>query len=673
MVWRMRKTIPGRGRGPWPVVVLLVLIVAVPTAWVLWFMNEALENQRLAVRQKLAEVHHGAHTNHRQQQPSAWESRILALSRRGENHGGSEIFKDIVESGLADGAVVVGQGGTPLYPATSGTRLDEVEAQPRTWQAARDLEFRKEDPLAAAAAYAGIAREADDADLAGQALLAEARCRAKAGQKDAAVKLLIGELASINYGRARTATGRLIQPDALLRGAQLLSGGDRTRFERILDLLVRRLRDYSQGDLPAGQRRFLMKQCRSLDADRAVFPTLAAEDLAAAYLESHGDPSRRTFGSLLSTQVSWLAEHGMEGGPFLQPCRIGSVWELRLPREGIVALFRKETILAEIRSMGEGPGLPPTDAVKLLPPGQPYEPSAGAVTLPADRPLAGWHFVLEAEAENALQGQGLVYLWMGLLFIASTLALAALMAWFLGRQLQLTRLKNDLVATVTHELKTPLASIRMLVDTLLDGRYEEQQTVREYLELIARENARLSRLIENFLTFSRMERGKRSFDLTPADAAGIARDAVEAVREKFEAAGFSLEVEIAPDLPEILADADALETVVLNLLDNAYKYSRQDRRVALRVSERGGQVGIEVEDHGIGMSPRAARKVFERFYQVDRSLSRQVGGCGLGLSIVRFVVDAHGGVVEVESRPGEGSRFTVRLPATGAGDREEPG
>ena len=194
-----------------------------------------------------------------------------------------------------------------------------------------------------------------------------------------------------------------------------------------------------------------------------------------------------------------------------------------------------------------------------------------------------------------------------------------------------------------------------------------EQETREYLQLVAQENTRLSRLIDNFLAFSRMERNKHAFELSEVSAAEVVEAAVETVGERFQSPGCRLRVDISPDLPPLTADADALVTVLLNLLDNAYKYSRDEKQIGLRAYARDGNVCFEVTDNGIGLSRTAAKKVFKRFYQVDRRLSREAGGVGLGLSIVQFIVHAHGGTVGVTSQPGQGSTFTVVLPAASAG------
>ncbi|MBM4025474.1 MAG: GHKL domain-containing protein [Planctomycetes bacterium] len=264
--------------------------------------------------------------------------------------------------------------------------------------------------------------------------------------------------------------------------------------------------------------------------------------------------------------------------------------------------------------------------------------------------------------KRAADQQIAVYTWTGVLFIVLILASGTVATRSLGHQVKLNRLKNDFIATVTHELKTPLASMRVLVDTLLEGNYRDQNQVTEYLQLVARENERLSRLIDNFLTFSRMERNKQAFQMRSVSPISIARTAAQAVKTKFGRGHCCFEL-VAPDeLCDIEADHDAMVTVLVNLLDNAYKYSHEDKQIKLTVAGDERSIRFSVSDNGLGIPRRALKKIFRRFYQVDRSLSRRTEGCGLGLSIAKFIVDAHGGAIAVESKPGQGSTFTVTLP-----------
>ena len=180
------------------------------------------------------------------------------------------------------------------------------------------------------------------------------------------------------------------------------------------------------------------------------------------------------------------------------------------------------------------------------------------------------------------------------------------------------------------------------------------------------ESERLSRLIDNFLAFSRMEQNKQTFEFGEVNIEAVVTTAVDTLGDRFGTLNCRLDVAVEPELPSIAGDSDALVTVLVNLLDNAYKYSGDVKHVVLRAYANNHKVYFEVRDNGIGLSSRAAKKVFDRFYQADQTLSRDAGGCGLGLSIVKFIVAAHGGSVAVSSQPGDGSTFTVTLPAGAA-------
>jgi signal transduction histidine kinase len=167
-----------------------------------------------------------------------------------------------------------------------------------------------------------------------------------------------------------------------------------------------------------------------------------------------------------------------------------------------------------------------------------------------------------------------------------------------------------------------------------------------------------------------MERNKYAFGFKEVPTADIVEGAVTAVRERFNAPGCEFKAQIAPDLPRVMADADAMVTALVNLLDNAYKYSGEEKQITLSATAENGSVFFAVKDNGIGLSPRDTKRIFKRFFQVDQRLSRSGGGCGLGLSIVKFIVTAHHGSVRVESELGRGSTFIISLPGTPAGPHQ---
>ena len=258
--------------------------------------------------------------------------------------------------------------------------------------------------------------------------------------------------------------------------------------------------------------------------------------------------------------------------------------------------------------------------------------------------------------------QQLVYIWGSILVIIFMFLCSWLVLSTVGKQIKLNNLKNNFIATVTHELKTPLASMRVLVDTLIEGNIKDSNTAHEYLGLIAKENHRLTRLIDNFLTFSRMERKKTAFNITSCDPADIINDAATAIQTHLSNNNCSLYIDLEDDLPQIEADHDAIVTVLINLIDNACKYSTDIKEVYISAGSDGNMAYLCVEDKGKGISRKQLKRIFDKFYQADSTLSRTVEGCGLGLSIVKYIVDAHSGTIDVRSQIGKGSKFRVKLP-----------
>ena len=232
------------------------------------------------------------------------------------------------------------------------------------------------------------------------------------------------------------------------------------------------------------------------------------------------------------------------------------------------------------------------------------------------------------------------------------------------REAHLSRLKSDFVANVSHELKTPLALIRLFAETLELGRVPTEDKARQYYRVINKESQRLTQLINNILDFSRIEAGRKEYRFAPTNVGRIVSEVLEAYRFQIEQQGFELKVDVEPDLPEVEADSEALGQALLNLVNNAIKYSRETRSITLTVRGAGDQVVISVADRGIGVPKAEHRKIFEKFYRGEASLVHETKGSGLGLSLVEHIMEAHGGSVEIESAPGKGSTFTLVIPRT---------
>jgi signal transduction histidine kinase len=256
-----------------------------------------------------------------------------------------------------------------------------------------------------------------------------------------------------------------------------------------------------------------------------------------------------------------------------------------------------------------------------------------------------------------------------MLFTAAFALLLVVIALGLGatyrvvrRESEMARLKSDFVANVSHDLKTPLSLIRMFGETLELGRAPDEATRREYYAVITRESERLTRLIDNVLDFSRIESGRQRYDIAPHPVEPVVHDVMEAFRYPLAQRGFKVDMVVAPALPDVPMDPAAVKQALGNLVDNAIKYSGERRRLVVTARAEGDRVAIEVADEGIGIPAVEAERIFEKFYRIGRSETQGSRGSGVGLALVKHIAEAHGGRVGVESRPGEGSRFTLYLP-----------
>jgi two-component system phosphate regulon sensor histidine kinase PhoR len=226
---------------------------------------------------------------------------------------------------------------------------------------------------------------------------------------------------------------------------------------------------------------------------------------------------------------------------------------------------------------------------------------------------------------------------------------------------RLEGIRRDFVANVSHELRTPLTAIRGFAETLRGSEVSAEQR-RQYLDVILRHADRLTALIEDLLELSRIEGGTRELALEPIDAAALARGLIQDLKPRLDAKRLHAEVRAEP-APRALGDRRALEQILLNLLDNAIKYSEPGGRIEIFVSGSAAGVRVDVSDTGIGIPEADRARIFERFYRVEKARSRDLGGTGLGLAIVKHLVQSHDGEVFVSSREGQGSTFSVRLPA----------
>lgn len=648
---------------------MLAGAVILPTICLLWFMTQAVKNVQLAARQILIDEYTERLDEHTKAIDKIWERRLTTLQGI-KDVNVFEVFETLVSDvEKADGAVIYNDDGNITYPIIVTEPFAESNL-PEDFQRAWQLEFVDKDYDGAIQIYsrlAGLHENDQDKYLLRKAVISIARCNLKAGDTHKA----IGQYENAGWGRTRanmSAYEASLCAQARIMNVRLVNVDPNSGSA--LGRLASTAITYGTGidsflPMDSAARIFILSETVRLgENDYKYIPTiekaklfLSAELLSAKAAQLYQNDRQlkqwtdKSLHKLESVDIYATYQEGEGRNRLL----LWSEETLKKDFEIFEQSFVDSDILFRIiDNKGEYfSGIKGTEANAFL-------------TLPVSVNLPDWHIELFFANNNvfkkAANKQVAIYIWAGVLVIGLILISGTIAGGTISRQMKMNKLKNDFIATVTHELKTPLASMRVLADTLLEGNYNDQKQAREYMQLICKENKRLTGLIDNFLTFSRMERNKKVFEFEKVSPAEIAKSAIEAVQTKFSQKNCIFSVTIGEDLAFISVDKDAIVTVLVNLLDNAYKYSYDNKKIELKVFSEDKNVCFVVKDNGIGMTRRQMRKIFDRFYQADNTLSRRAEGTGLGLSIVKFILDAHNAKIEVQSQIEKGSTFTVKIP-----------
>lgn len=406
-------------RGMWPVLLVLLAAVLVPTACVLWFMNVAMQNDQLAMRQRLGDVYRQHLAGRREALEAFWTAKL----------GGLKIAPDVtlpqalgklVAAGGAPGMILHKDGASfPFMPPAS--EGDDPMGELPDWAAAKELEFEAGDYARAAAAYLDVARGHPEANLQARSLQARARCLALSGEKQKALDVLAGSLSQEKYQEARDNNWRLLAPDAALYAIELMRELKPDEWQKAAEDLAATLRDQG-GDIPASQRVFLMRSLRQL-SDKIEVPTLKAEEIALDYLQER--PS--------GAKLGVLSKVGKE------------LWHVAGPNGEVTAIFPQEALVTQLGAVASASPVAQTE-VTLAYPGQTVREPFMSVS--AGKGLPGWTLNLYLVGQDPSLGSGAGnqnarYLWMGGLSIAAIASLAIAMGMFLRRQMRLSRLKNE--------------------------------------------------------------------------------------------------------------------------------------------------------------------------------------------------------------------------------------
>jgi two-component system phosphate regulon sensor histidine kinase PhoR len=237
------------------------------------------------------------------------------------------------------------------------------------------------------------------------------------------------------------------------------------------------------------------------------------------------------------------------------------------------------------------------------------------------------------------------------------------------KEMELTRIKSDFVSNVSHELRTPLALISMFAETLEMGRAKTEEKKQEYYSIISKEAGRLSRIVNKILSFSKIEAGKREYRFSDVNINKLTEEIFNSYQFHLHNSGFEFSYNPGEAIPEINADGEAISEAVINLLDNAIKYSSGKKEIIITTGVEKNYVYVEVSDKGIGIREENQKKIFDKFYRVSDGLVYTTKGTGLGLTLVKHIVDAHHGEINVKSKPSEGSKFRLNFPIDKKGNK----
>ncbi len=623
---------------------LLGLGIAIPVLCVLWFMLEALQNERLAVKQNFIRLYEAQLKSAAEALEIFWQEKFYAAEKDGLKHGPASAFKWLILNKLADGAVIVDEEGQHQYPESQSIEaMAQNKKRNSLWFEAEREEFVKGNAEVANSIYQKIINESENIEEKALSVQSSFRCLLKLKKYSEALTLVEGTLIENIMKKEGETKSHKVQLGVLV-GALTSSYFLEDQKTQIKKILVERLNDYENTYLKSSERRFFIGQLIGYGIPEETFPTMTAEAMTA---------------DLINRNLYKVTD-----GEFLSPVT-GDIYSWHKGGSNMTLFFHESTVRQQSMNFLMSTHVWVGVELLLVKPDSDIDRDALA-SFRLSGALKNWQLKLkisdqaffEAETETKLS----LYLWTGFLIMFGLIAIGILVGRLVRQQIHLTRIKNSLVTTVSHELKTPLSSIRLLVETLLEKKQGLDEQSREYLQLIAQENSRLSRLIHNFLTFSRLEANQLSFNFGAVNLNNTVRVAIQSIQEKLTKE--NVEVYVEDRNIELVADADLLVVVLTNLIDNAIKYGSRDRQkeIFITAREKNSCVEIKCRDNGMGLNARDARKIFERFYRVDNQLSRSTEGCGLGLNIVSRIIEGHSGTIDVESQLGVGTTFIISLP-----------
>ena len=555
-----------------------------------------------------------------------------------------------------------GKLAAPFAPPIARPILDQTFFLSSPWRDAELAEQSGGDPMRAAGLYAEAAEQARGLTPLGHAAFARGRALMKAGQTNEAKAVFADVVA--NFGSVRDLRGFRLGDLARLKRGEILLGEEPTIGTDALRDLVEEIiaRTWIIGDraewAPANRAIELLEDVASQDwlaslrgrleekaaqafwAEQLIGDLPALTEGGASMRVSPGEYSYRRLGRTLWATTWW-------GDDFYAFALDIDALTERLDRFVEQAESTETTLSVVLVTATE---VSPADALsrRSLSPW-----------------LTGWSMAVaprDADALVALQArkrtQRLAVIGLSVFMITTGAFLAS---WLVSRELDVARMKADFAANVSHELRSPITQIRLKGESLMLGLVFDEEGRAQHYEAIVRESERLSRLVDNVLDFAAIERGAKKYTFRPVDIGETVQSAVDAARYSMEARDLTIDLALSDDLPVVFHDPEAVSQVLHNLISNAAKYGKEGGWIGVTGAMAPGGVEVQIADRGIGISEEDLPRIFEEYYRSSDPEARRRKGTGIGLTIVQYIMEAHGGRVDVQSQVGQGTTFTLHF------------
>ena len=698
----------------------LLLVLLLSTAALAFLTFQSVRSETIAQRHLVEETHQQIATIVSAQ----IDSRIAELDEElvGElsNSGSEQLLIERLHRAEANRAwlmpaVLLRQDGTVFYPrqgarASGGAFLSLDPSTGRNsefeqrFELAETVELRDGEIERAITLYSTALEIAATSEEKVRALNGLARCEFNAGRYDRALEAydrLISTASTVQYSQANLALVAHFQRVSSFEGLENPSAASQAAVGLLEFLLEHRfLVDYDFYTLYRREVETKLTAMSLTDEQTNRVNDLMEREQQLDMVASHHEAFRSTLEQLplrtlanneSSDMVQRVDIPGVDDrivslaklGSLVQP----ATTESRSSVDNDISAAGGQMLLAHewtaedvvgiISNLITNPGSAIATGVALVAPsGDPYFSSAeillldlAAVSAPL-KTLPAWRVAafpatgsIDALATEAVRQHVLLLGLVSLTVVASLL----LAAWGISHELALSRLRSEFVSSVSHEFRTPLALVHMYAESLEEGWIDKSELTATY-QKIRRETTRLTGLINNMLDFSKIERGTQEYQLEEVDLRELIAEVVERYQPQLTAAEITLEKDIPPLPIKVRIDREAMGGVLLNLLSNAAKYMGDgEKKVSISLFTQGERAGFSVSDTGIGMESTEIERIYDRYYRTDSEQVRSVAGSGIGLTVVRSVVEGHGGSISVHSAPSEGSTFTVILPLVQAG------